>query len=248
LASTTLAANFPDRVDAVVYLAQSRAYRQFPENARDIFDVNVRSVLGLLEYARGSGVRLFLFGSTANVYQCSQHPITEDHPIEPLSFYARSKRMAELLVESYGDFYQCLVLRFFTIYGPTQKGMLIPSLITKIREGEPILVQGNAGLALSPLYVSDASAVIQAALAGSHGIAQFEVLNVGGEEATDIYHLGVAIGDRLGIHPRFQQVPGPEPGGWVADNSRLKCKLGVCPRVGLSEGLARVVANDATQL
>src|SRR5437870_2140671 len=49
----------PSRLDAVVHLAQSSRYRDFPEGARDVFAINVRSTFDLLEYARRSGARSF---------------------------------------------------------------------------------------------------------------------------------------------------------------------------------------------
>ena len=61
-------ARLPDRIDAVIHLAQSRRYREFPEGARDVFEVNTRSTFELLEYARRAGARSFVFASTGGVY------------------------------------------------------------------------------------------------------------------------------------------------------------------------------------
>src|SRR6476469_5947896 len=46
----------PPDSTTVVYLAQSEHFRQFPERAQDIFDVNIASVQKMLEWARKSGV------------------------------------------------------------------------------------------------------------------------------------------------------------------------------------------------
>ena len=39
-------------VDVVIHLAQSRRYREFPDGAEDMFQVNVASAFELLEWAR----------------------------------------------------------------------------------------------------------------------------------------------------------------------------------------------------
>ena len=56
------------RVETVIHLAQSRRYRAFPTEARDIFEVNVASTARLLDWARGIGVRRFIYASSGGVY------------------------------------------------------------------------------------------------------------------------------------------------------------------------------------
>ena len=58
----------PSGLDAVVHLAQSERYREFPEGAEDVFGVNVQSTFGLLEHARRSGARSFVLASTGGLY------------------------------------------------------------------------------------------------------------------------------------------------------------------------------------
>src|SRR5689334_14237315 len=61
-------ARLPQRVDAIIHLAQSEFYKQFPERADDIFNVNTNSTFQLLEYGRKSGAEHFVFTSTVGVY------------------------------------------------------------------------------------------------------------------------------------------------------------------------------------
>jgi UDP-glucose 4-epimerase len=76
----------PTQLEAVVHLAQSRDYREFPYKVKDIFNVNVNAVLKLLEYARQHGIKTFIYTSTANVYQLSYERISEACPLAPTSF------------------------------------------------------------------------------------------------------------------------------------------------------------------
>ena len=185
----------PADVDAVVHLAQSRFDRAFPEGALDVVDVNVGATARVLEYARSSGARQFVLASTATVYRPSGEPLDEGAALDCSSFYAASKRSAELLARAYSELFSCWVLRIFTTYGPGQRGRLVAQLIERVRTGEPVSVEGRTGLLLSPIHVTDvAEAVVDAAgrgLPGGHG---YEVVNVGGEETIGIR--AIAEGDR----------------------------------------------------
>lgn len=235
------ASSLPDKIDAAVCLAQSKVYRQFPEQAHDIFDVNVRSTLALLEYARRAGARIFIFTSTANVYRQSSQRITEDFAVEPNSFYARSKRMAEMLVESYAKFFNCIVLRLFTAYGPGQKEMLIPNLIERVRHDQPLQVQGQHGFKTSPVYVGDVKNVILRILEREKISPGFEIFNVGGDEMLGIYELGLLIGKALNTTPHFDYIAGDEPPGWMADTSKLKAALGLGSFTSFASGIKQMV-------
>ena len=114
----------PSAVDAVVHLAQSPAYKHFPEGAPDVFAVNVASTFALLDYARRASARSFVLASTGGIYDYSPAPIDEDAALAPSSHYFRSKYAAEVLMESYADLMATIALRFFFVYGPGQRGML----------------------------------------------------------------------------------------------------------------------------
>jgi len=239
---------FPNKMDIVIHLAQARGYRDFPAQATDIFNINANATLMLLEYARRSDAHTIVFASTANVYRRSQTLLTEDAPIEPLTFYALSKRIAEMLIESYAEFFRCIVLRLFTVYGPGQTGMLIPLLIERVQQGQPIQVQGQQGLMLTPTYVADLNAVVMAMLESAPDSPGYDVFNVGGSQAFGIHELGVIIGQVLGLPPRFDFTGGDEPGGWMADNSRLKMRWSRKAFTPIEKGLELFLSKRVTMV
>lgn len=235
---------FPTNIDVVVALAQSREYRQFPEQAEKIFNVNVASTLNLLEYARKAGVRLFLLASTANVYRPSSEKISESWVVEPATFYARSKHMAELLVQSYSEYFMCVILRLFTVYGPGQQNMLLPSLIDRVRGNTPLQIQGKREFGLSPIYIDDVVQVAKTIIEDRNEGVGCETYNVGGDEATNIRELGNLIGDALNTLPKFEFGNEDNPGGWIANNSKLKSHLNLKPFTGLKDGIKKVILNE----
>ena len=241
LANTDEKLEVAEQIDAVVCLAQAREYRDFPQNVWSMFNVNVKAMLVLLEYARQANVKKFVLLSSANVYKRSHLRLLESAPLEPDSFYARSKQMAEMLLESYAMFFNCIVLRLFTVYGPTQRGMIVQSLVERVREGRAIEVQGKRGLLLSPIYVSDACSVIQIVLESHDFGTGFHVFNVGGDETVDLCQLGRMIGSILNKTPRLEFRHGEEPEGWIADTTKLKKTFNVGPFVPVEQGLRHVI-------
>jgi UDP-glucose 4-epimerase len=229
------------RVDAVVYLAQSRAYREFPAKAPEIFAVNATALLWMLDWARSVGVRSFVYASSANVYRPSTTPLTETTPLEPQSFYGRSKQIGEMLVASYTAYFQCTVFRLFTVYGEAQSAMLIPSLVERVRNRRAIQLHGTAGLFLSPLYVGDASHFLKAAIEAEGRSEGAHVFNLGGPEHLNLQQIGDAIGEALGQEPIFERVGGPEPAGFLADSTRLAAAFGSTPAITFREGIRRTL-------
>ena len=108
----------PARVDAVVFLAQSERFREFPDFAPQIFEVNTVAVLRMLDYARRAGASRFVLGSSGGVSGTGGDGFSEDVEIPArgdLGFYLGSKLCAEIVAENYAPFLQVEILRFFFV-------------------------------------------------------------------------------------------------------------------------------------
>lgn len=212
----------PPQMDAVVHLAQSSRDRDFPEGTEDVLDLAVGATARLLDYARLVGASRFVLASTASLYAGSSAPLTEEAELDCSGFYAAAKRSAELLVNSYGELLSGLALRIFTPYGPGQRVRLIPDLVRRVREGEPVKLEGDRGLLLSPIYVDDLALVAHGLLGGGVGDPGFELVNVAGEQALGIREIAEEIGRALGTEPVFDPTGEGEPKGLIADCSKLR--------------------------
>jgi nucleoside-diphosphate-sugar epimerase len=227
----------PGQVDAVIHLAQSRRYREFPAGAPDVFAVNIASTFALLEYARAAGAGCFVFVSSGGVYGYSYERFVEEDPVSPLGFYLRSKYSAELLIANYTAFFDTVVLRPFFIYGPGQRGMLVPGLVERVLSSERVEIQGDPGLRINPLHVSDAVRVFEPALE----LGRSGLFNIAGDEVLTITELVRRIGCVTGREPQITHMSAAVPGNLIGDNRQMKQVLGVTPRMNLSEGLRSVV-------
>lgn len=223
----------PNRIDAVIHLAQSPRYREFPEGAEDVYAVNVHSTFELLEYARGAGAQSFVLASSGGVYGYSYEKLVETAPTFPLNFYITSKYAAESLVANYQPFFHTIVLRFFFVYGPGQERMLVPTLIDKVRKGDQISIAGRPGQRINPIHVSDALDVFPPALE----LTRSDVFNVAGEEIVSIRELVTVIEEATGEPAHVRHIDPEHEGDLIGDNTRMKEVLGVQPSTTLSDGI-----------
>ena len=235
--------SWPADADTLIYAAQSREYRDFPGGSGDMIDVNVRGLIALLAAATRSGLRRVIYLSSGNVYAPFDTLVDEDAPVQPGSFYAHTKRMAELVVEGCASTVECTVLRLFTVYGPGQREMLVPRLFDRIARGEPISVGPTGGLTLSPIYVDDVCALVERLI---EPVPQrgYRTFNVGGAEAVTIQALATAVGNVLGKQPMFEIRPEGAAAGWAANTQRVRAAVGWAPTIGLHEGLMRMAATQ----
>lgn len=223
----------PERIDAVIHLAQSHRYREFPAGAEDVYAVNVHSTFSLLEYARGAGARTFVLASTGGIYGYSYEALVESDPANPLNFYLTSKHVAESLVANYEALFQTVVFRFFFVYGAGQGRMLVPTLIEKVRKGDQISIAGTPGQRINPIHVSDAVGAFLPALE----LRRSDVFNVAGDEIVSIRELVGVIEQATGEPAHVRHIDPEQEGDLIGDNSRMKDLLGVQPRTSLLEGV-----------
>lgn len=234
-ASDWHAETLPHKVHAIVHLAQSAHFRDVPARALEVFQVNITSTARLLDYAWRVGVESFVYASSGGIYSGGIQTFRETSPvIEPntLGYYLGSKVACEALASSYAQFMKIMVLRFFFIYGQGQnRTMLIPRLIDSIKEGRSISIHGESGLRLNPIHVSDACAVVIAALDSKSSA----IYNVAGPEILSLRELCGEIELLLGKAARFDSFPG-QPSDVVGDISLMRERLHN-PLIRLADGL-----------
>ena len=230
----------PARIDGVVYLAQSNHFRDFPERAFDIFEVNVASPLRLLDYARRAGAKCFVSASSGGVYGSGERGLSEDHLIPAsgnLGFYLSTKLCGEILAENYAPFMNVAVLRLFFAYGAGQKRtMLIPRLVDNIAAGNPISLQGRDGIRINPVHAVDAARAVKAAL-DLEGCAR---INVAGPDILSIREIGEIIGRKLGREPVFAVDETKLGENLIGDIDRMSGQL-VAPERRFEDGVTELL-------
>src|SRR6202161_2670625 len=112
-------------VDAIIHFAASIVV---PDSVRDplgYYRNNTTNSRALIECAVKSGVRHFIFSSTAAVYgNPTEIPVREDSVTLPISPYGWSKLMTEIMLRDAGSAHglQHVILRYFNVAGADPQG------------------------------------------------------------------------------------------------------------------------------
>jgi UDP-glucose-4-epimerase GalE len=115
------------RVDAVMHFA---ALLSVPDSVRDpagYYDVNVGGALSMLRAMAASGVKHFIFSSTAATFgNPVETPITEAHPQRPINAYGETKLAVERALPHFETAHGITwtALRYFNAAGADPDGQL----------------------------------------------------------------------------------------------------------------------------
>ena len=231
--------SLPGKIDAVIHLAQSEHFREFPDKAKDIFRVNVESTARLLDYAYRSGARHFVYASSGGVYGHGNQAFKENAPVVDsgkLGYYLSSKYSSELLVQQYSSLMQVTILRFFFIYGKGQRrSMLLPRLIDGIRSGDPVSLDGQNGIRINPIHVTDAAKALIASL----GAGGNQTFNIGGAEEMTLFEICETMSKCIGVAASYQRSD-VNPNDLIGDVSAMKSKLHV-PKIPFRKGIKDLI-------
>ena len=232
--------------DCVVHLAARAGVRPSLSEPQLYSETNINGTVNLLELARQSNIKQFVFGSSSSVYGINAKvPFNEDDPIrQPISPYAATKAAGELLCHTYSHLYdlRCVCLRFFTVYGPRQRpDLAIHKFAKLITQGKPIPVFGDGTTRRDYTYVDDIIDGVMAAI--DYNKTNYEVINLGESRTVELNELISLLEAELDMHAVIDRQP-PQPGDvpqTFADISKARAMLGYDPKTQIEEGLRRFV-------
>lgn len=180
-----LAAAFArESFEKIIHLAARAGVRASLTNPLLYCHVNVLGTVNLLGLAAKYGASQFIFGSSSSVYgNCRKLPFAEDDKCENIiSPYGASKRSAEFFVEVFAKTsgMNCLILRFFTVYGPRGRPDMAPAIFTNaIAHGLPISQFGDGQSRRDYTYIDDIVEGIEKSLSLN---LKFKVINLGNSQ------------------------------------------------------------------
>ncbi len=145
------------QIDAVMHFAAFIAVGESVQEPAKYYRNNVVGTLTLLEAMVAANIKKFVFSSTCAVYGMPKEvPMTENHPINPLSPYAASKRMVEQILSDFDQAYdlKSVIFRYFNASGAEPTGLLgedhnpethlIPlALLTTLKKREFLAIFGT---------------------------------------------------------------------------------------------------------
>lgn len=221
---------FLEGADAVFHLAAKA--RVQPSIADPVYfdHTNVHGTVNLFKACVDVGVKKIVFSSSSSVYGDAEMPTSESHRLSPQSPYGLQKKIGEEYLELFTKLYDIkgVSLRYFNVYG---EGMplggayatAIGIFLNQRRSDEKITIFGDGEQTRDFTYIND---VVRANIlsATSDGLSDYEVFNVGNGDSCSVNRIADLIGgDRHYLDPKT------EPKATLADNSKIRQKLGWAP-------------------
>ena len=141
-----------NNIDTIIHLAAKTVVIESEKKPKLYYKINVEGTKSLLNAAKDSSVKNFLFSSTAAVYGSKIRYVNENSITSPDSVYGRTKLKAESLVKKLFK-KNYIILRYFNVVGasPSKKiglinryGQLFKNFSLEILKKKPTLsVYGN---------------------------------------------------------------------------------------------------------
>jgi len=251
ITNADLVVNLVKRSDLVVHFAaESHVARSIYDN-KVFFETDVlgtQAVSNAIVKA-GKSVERFVHISTSEVYGTAvSDPMTEDHPLNPMSPYASAKTGADRLVYSYIQTYDIpgVIVRPFNQYGPRQHlEKVIPRFITSALKGEPLTVHGDGSAKRDWMFVDDTCVRIALALEAPLDTVKGEVINFGSGYDLDILSIAKLILKETGRDESLITHLGDRPGQvarHISSTEKQKRVLDVPEPRPFIDGLRETVA------
>jgi len=255
--------------DIIIHLAAQVAVTTSVVNPREDFEINAHGTFNVLEAARLNERRpVILYASTNKVYgemvdvkviedttrwRYTDLPLgcPETQPLDFHSPYGCSKGSGDQYVRDYARIYDLpsVVLRQSCIYGPRQFGVedqgWLAWMIIAAVTGRPLTICGDGKQIRDVLHVDDLLDAYDAVIAKIDTV-QGQVYNLGGgpENTMSIWNeFGPLLEKLLGKSvpvKRSDWRPGDQK-VFVADIRKAGRELGWSPKVGVEEGVGRMI-------
>ncbi len=234
----------------IVNLAAQAGVRYSLINPFEYIKTNVTGLLVLLELARfQENFENFVYASSSSVYgKNNKHPFSvEDRVDTPISVYAATKRMDELLAHTYTHLYNFPTtgLRFFTVYGPWGRPDQAAFLFAdKMRKKEPIHIFNNGEMQRDFTYIDDIITGIYASLMRENLKKNpYRLYNLGNSHTVELMKYVELLEDSLGIkaQKKFMPMQMGDVKATCADIAQSQKELGYNPKTPVEEGLKNFI-------
>ena len=211
------------------------------ENPANYMDTNVQGTIKVLEAARFSKVKKFVYAASASCYGLTKTKVKENFDINMEHPYALSKYMGELTAFHWNKVYKVPVnsIRIFNAYGTRSRttgtyGAVFGVFIKQKLKNKPLTVIGNGKQSRDFVYVTDvAKAFFKAATSNKVG----QIYNLGSDNPQSINKLVKLIGGKITFIPNR---PG-EPRKTWANIQKIKKELKWKPVVNFKNGVKKML-------
>ena len=181
--------------DMVIHLAAKTSVSESVKNPDETFLVNVNGTRNVLDACKINKIQKLIVASSAAVYkECYiDDKLTEKSQTNPISPYGKSKLQMEkeIIKNVLENNINCIILRFFNIYGIGQTldyAGVITKFIENIKVNKPLIIHGDGKQKRDFIYIDDVINAINLSMVKCDG-KKGEIYNVATGKSISILEL-----------------------------------------------------------
>lgn len=213
-------------------------------------EIEIKSIKGsvnVLQNSRVYNVDRFIFASSGFIYgNCNKIPTTEEGIFDPLTPYAIAKKTVEDFTLFYNKTHNlnCIILRYGTVYGPSQNGGAMTDYIKRISSGDRAEIWGDGLKTRDYIFIKD---VVEANLFTLDIPTNYKypIFNIGTKKQTSLIKLYKMIATKLDRPSQPKMLP-DRPGELFRnclDYSKFSHATNWKPKISLDLGLDIKIEN-----
>jgi nucleoside-diphosphate-sugar epimerase len=234
-----------DGCDAVIHLACISNDPSFELDPALGKSINYDAFFPLVEIAKSSGVRRFIYASSSSVYGVKQEPdVTEDMDLDPLTDYSRYKALCEkALLDHRGPGFAAFILRPATVcgYSPRMRLDLAVNILTNHAVNRRQIVVFGGDQMRPNIHIDDMAEAYLASLHWSDDQVDGKVYNVGCENHP-IRDIACTVRDVVGPDVTITTTSTDDPRSYHISSGKIARELGFVSRRTIRDAVRDLVA------
>ena len=243
------------RPEYILHLASISSVAQSWHTPLDSFVNNTNIFLNLVEHIRVNNIdcRILSIGSSEEFGEVTENelPLTEEHPLKPLSPYAVARVSQEMLSKIYADgFNEDIVMtRSFNHIGPGQKDLFVISSFAKklvlLKNSKPAdntIVTGNLSIVRDFVDVRD---VVKAYYLLLRNGRKGEIYNICSGKGSVLKDIILKMSELLGLQIKIEVDPKlirpNENKKVIGSYKKINDELGWKPEIPIEKSLSDII-------
>ncbi|MFZ5453718.1 MAG: NAD-dependent epimerase/dehydratase family protein [Thermodesulfobacteriota bacterium] len=226
--------------DVVIHLAcisNDPSYELDPQLAKSI---NYDAFLQLIEIAKKSGVKVFIYASSSSVYGIKEEPeVTEDLPLEPLTDYSKYKALGEeALLAAAADDFVVTIVRPSTVcgYSPRLRLDLTVNILTNHAINKGTITVFGGEQKRPNIHIKDMTDLYLFLLEQPDHKIHKKIYNVGYENFK-VRELAEKVKATLGGDIDIVYTPSNDNRSYHVSSEKIKRELGFAPKFSIEDAI-----------
>jgi len=245
--------------DAVIHLACISNDPSFELDPGLGKSINYDAFLDLVDVAKDSGVKRFIYASSSSVYGIKEtENVTEDLPLQPLTDYSKYKALCEeVLLAKREPGFVTLVLRPATVcgYSPRLRLDLTVNILTNLAVNNSKITVFGGGQKRPNIHIEDMTDLYIKSLQWSDEAIDGKIFNAGYENHT-VMEIAQMVKNVVGEQVEIVTTETNDHRSYHISSEKIKQELGFAPKHTIEESVrdllkafqANLIPNSLTDI